>query len=56
MATEKPVDGFKEIKEVLEIILSVPKIYTNQISVELAYERFLCKYGDTKPFNNTHRN
>ena len=40
------LEEFKELDEVRTIIASLSNIYGDQIAVEMAIERFLCKYID----------
>lgn len=37
-------EEFKEIEEVKGLINTIPDIYNDQISVEVAQEKFLCKF------------
>jgi hypothetical protein len=38
------LEEFKEAQEIQSIIASITTIYDNQVAVEIALERFQCKY------------
>ena len=38
------LEEFKEVKEIEGIISNIVNIYTDQIAVEMAVEKYLCEY------------